>query len=213
MTAYIMAGVTAGFFHAVSGPDHLAAIAPLAVGKKNKKWRTGFMWGMGHSFAVIAIGLLALAFRTALPLEALSMFGEKIAGVALVAIGFWGLRRAFIAFSHSHKHSHNDIKHEHAHLHIMDDTQTNHKHSHTAFFVGMIHGVAGSHFVGALPAVLMPLYGAILYLVSFGVGAIIAMSGFSAMAGFVGRKSGTYEWSLASFSALAVVTGVFWIAT
>ena len=212
MTVYLLAGFTAGFFHAVTGPDHLAAIAPLSLGKSAKRWLTGFLWGLGHSVAVIAAGLLALAFRDALPLEAVSMFGERTAGAALIVIGFWGLRKAFMIFSHSHEHSHDDERHKHPHVHL-PGRQTGHDHSHAAFFVGMVHGVAGSHFVGALPAALMPVDGAVLYLASFGAGAIVAMSGFSFVTGLIGGKKGAYEWSLACFSAFAVVTGIFWIAT
>ena len=36
-----LAGLVAGAVHVLSGPDHLAAIAPYAVADKARSWRTG----------------------------------------------------------------------------------------------------------------------------------------------------------------------------
>ena len=35
----VLAGLMAGFVHVLSGPDHLAAIAPYAVDGKSRAWR------------------------------------------------------------------------------------------------------------------------------------------------------------------------------
>ncbi len=67
-----LAGLVAGFVHVLSGPDHLAAIAPCAATRKARAWRTGVRWGVGHSAGVLGVGLLALLARHALPLDALS---------------------------------------------------------------------------------------------------------------------------------------------
>ncbi len=67
-----LAGLAAGMVHVLSGPDHLAAIAPYAVTDKARSWRTGVRWGLGHSAGVLGVGLLVLVARHALPVEALS---------------------------------------------------------------------------------------------------------------------------------------------
>ncbi len=85
------AGLLAGFVHVLSGPDHLAAIAPYAVDGKSRAWRTGVRWGLGHAAGVLGVGLLVLALREALPVEAVSAWGERLVGLALIGIGIWGI--------------------------------------------------------------------------------------------------------------------------
>ena len=51
-------GLINGITHVLSGPDHLAAIAPLAVRARKKSWIPGMRWGIGHSTGVAVIGLL-----------------------------------------------------------------------------------------------------------------------------------------------------------
>jgi hypothetical protein len=83
MFAAALAGLTAGLIHVLSGPDHLAAVAPLA-NDRARAWRTGFLW--------------------ALPLEALSSWSERLVGVALIGIGLWGFTRVIRGPIHSHVH-------------------------------------------------------------------------------------------------------------
>lgn len=56
--ATVGGGVLAGGLHAVSGPDHLAALLPRIMGQKwHNSMRIGAMWGLGHGFSAMAIGL------------------------------------------------------------------------------------------------------------------------------------------------------------
>lgn len=51
-------GVLAGGLHAVSGPDHLAALLPRIMGQKwHNSMRIGATWGLGHGFSATVIGL------------------------------------------------------------------------------------------------------------------------------------------------------------
>src|SRR5437588_12119180 len=96
----VAAGLIAGALHVLSGPDHLAAIAPLAVRRPKRAWAPGVRWGLGHSAGVAVIGLLSLWLRDSLPVVLLSSWGERIAGVMLIGIGFWGLRKALKVHAH-----------------------------------------------------------------------------------------------------------------
>jgi threonine/homoserine/homoserine lactone efflux protein len=123
-------GASAGLIHVLSGPDHLAAIAPLASDGRRRFWTTGALWGLGHSTGVFTVGLLALLFRSWLPIDALSSWSERLVGVVLIGIGLWGLRRALrkpvlAAQVHSHAHSHGGLTHAHPHVH-------SHSHTHNA---------------------------------------------------------------------------------
>src|SRR5512136_1769586 len=97
-------GLAAGLIHVLSGPDHLAAVAPLALNARERHWQPGLNWGMGHTAGVLLVGLLALLLREVLPIEALSSWGERLVGVVLIGIGVWGARRAAGLTIHVHEH-------------------------------------------------------------------------------------------------------------
>ena len=112
-----VAGMFAGAVHVLSGPDHLAAIAPLASDGRRQHWKSGALWGFGHSSGVLIVGLLALLFKDWLPVDALSSWSEFIVGFTLVAIGVLGLQRALGWRVKTSPHQHDGVTHAHAFLH------------------------------------------------------------------------------------------------
>src|SRR5688572_26678153 len=94
MTFAFFAGLAAGLLHVFSGPDHLAAVAPLAADSDRAQWRTGLQWGVGHTIGVLLIACLLLLVREQLPLDAISAYGERLVGVALILVGGWGVWKA-----------------------------------------------------------------------------------------------------------------------
>eukprot|EP00752_Nemacystus_decipiens_P008746 g7807.t1 len=67
--ATVGGGVLAGGLHAVSGPDHLAALLPRIMGQKwHNSMRIGATWGLGHGFSATVIGLAAFFFKDRLGL-------------------------------------------------------------------------------------------------------------------------------------------------
>jgi hypothetical protein len=228
MLAVALAGVVAGSVHVLSGPDHLAAIAPLAVDSRSSRWKAGFTWGLGHTGGVVTVGLAALLLREMLPIEALSSWSERLVGVALIAVGLWGVRRATRLEVHRHVHTHEASTHAHIHVHAREAAQaaerahagTLHRHTHTSFAFGILHGLAGSaHVLGVLPALALPtrfLSG--VYLASYGIGNIAAMTAFAAIVGVLSTRAsdgGThlYRGLLYACSGAAVIIGGFWLAT
>jgi hypothetical protein len=189
--AATLAGLAAGLIHVLSGPDHLAAVAPLSGGR-GRAWRAGFLWGLGHSGGVLAVGLLALALRGALPLEALSTWSERVVGVALVGVGLWGFTRVVRGPIHTHVHV------------------------RAAAAFGVLHGVAGSsHLLGILPALALPSAAASVgYLAGFGAGTVAGMTGFAGAFGWLGGADDAprrRRWLLTASSAAAIVVGVIWM--
>ena len=106
MLVEVVAGLAAGALHVWSGPDHLAAVAPLAVRGRRRSWAVGMRWGIGHSAGVAAVALFLVWARDLVSPELLSEWGERLVGVMLVGIGLWGLRTAFRAHVHEHRHAH-----------------------------------------------------------------------------------------------------------
>jgi hypothetical protein len=190
------AGLAAGLLHVFSGPDHLAAVAPLAADGDRGKWRTGLQWGVGHTTGVLLIALLLLLLREQLPLDLISAYSERLVGVALIGVGGWGIWRAMRVGLKPHSHS----------------------HAGASFAMGTLHGLAGSsHLFGVLPALAFATrFDSVLYLAGFGVGAIAGMSAFAAAMGLLStrmgqRHHGRYRGLLYASSAAALVVGGFWL--
>jgi hypothetical protein len=224
----LFAGLASGLVHVLSGPDHLAAVAPLTVGDDRPHWRAGFQWGVGHTVGVLVIGALLLGFRELLPLEAISAYSERIVGVSLIAVGIWGGYRATRLRVHRHPggavHAH--VKQHHGRTMASEDHAAQHQHPHlhghvqtqASFFMGALHGVAGSsHLFGVLPALaLSTRLDAAAYLGGFGIGAIAAMSAFAALVGLIAQRAGrrnlgAHRGFLYACSISAVLVGGFWL--
>ncbi len=219
----VLTGLAAGALHVLSGPDHLTAVAPLAVRRPRRAWQPGVRWGVGHSAGVACVGLLSLWLRDLIPVEWVSSWGERLVGVVLFGIGLWALRLALKDNVHAHEHEHGGESHVHFHLHhpsVEHRATRAHLHTHAAFSIGTLHGLAGSsHFLGVLPALAFPTKTqATAYLLAFGVGTIAAMAAFSwgigwLAARFATRAVNVYR-GLMGFSAVAAMgVGGFWLAT
>ena len=216
-----LTGLFMGFLHVISGPDHLAAISPLAIEKKKSSWVIGLKWGIGHTSGVFVVGLLVLLFREIISIDIVSSFSERIVGIVLIGIGGWGLQKIFRSNLHIHSHDHDGVNHLHFHSHeekIYHENPRAHFHTHTALIVGIIHGLAGSsHLLGVLPALALPTkVEAAGYLISFGIGTILAMVIFSEVLGRVAYRFAEYGQKIyrglsISFSSIAIAIGLFWI--
>lgn len=198
-----LAGMAAGLLHVFSGPDHLAAVAPLASDRARGHWLTGLQWGIGHTMGVLLIAGLLLLLKEQLPLAAISAYSERVVGLSLIAIGGWGLRRAWML-----RPSAQVLRCSRAEVH---------SHAGTSFSMGAIHGLAGSsHLFGVLPALAFPSRGSsLLYLGGFGLGAIAGMTAFSAAVGLLSStfsgRSRSYSGFLYASSAVALVLGGVWL--
>lgn len=132
------AGLLAGCLHTLTGPDHLAALAPLTVGpSRAQNALMGALWGCGHNTGQMLFGLAFVLLKDKLPfdMEIIGQWGQGIVGGTLVIIGImgWWEARAMARgeSSHSHSHSHGlpfgigkDMfgdGHTHSHSHSHDD--------------------------------------------------------------------------------------------
>ena len=222
MILALFTGLLAGAIHVVSGPDHLAAVAPLAAAERGRAWRSGARWGMGHSGGVALVGILLLLLRDRLPLEGFSALAERLVGVTLVGIGLWGFRKALSRRLHVHTHHHGAEQHVHVHLHgritaHAPAESSGHYHGHAALAVGTLHGVAGSaHFFAVLPALALPgILPGLAYLLGYAASTVLAMSAFAQV--IQKLTQGSAQWGLVPYRiALAILavgsmgTGAYW---
>lgn len=212
----LITGTLAGLFHVLSGPDHLAAVAPLAVEDGRRGWLAGWTWGMGHAAGVVVVAVLAVLLRDVLPpVDVISSWSERLVGGALIAIGLWALRRS--ARMQSARHTHGPLSHQHLHVQAGPGWARRLGHAHTSFCLGVLHGVAGSsHFFGVLPALALPTRAAALtYIGAFGAGTVVAMTAFAAVVGSVTARGADDErlhrMMMTAAALLAIVVGGVWL--
>jgi hypothetical protein len=212
----VLTGAIAGFFHVLSGPDHLAAVAPIAAADRERGWLSGWTWGIGHAAGVVAVAMLAVLLRDALPpIDAISAWSERLVGGALIAVGLWGLRRS--ARVRPAAHAHGSVSHDHLHVQAGPASLRRLGHAHASFCLGVLHGIAGSsHFFGVLPALALPSTGAsVTYILAFGAGTVVAMTAFAAAvgSGSVRLRNGAraHRIMMVAAALLAIVVGGVWL--
>jgi hypothetical protein len=198
----LLTGLLLGGWHVISGADHLAAVTPLVI-ERERASRIGLAWGIGHASGVWVVGLVLLAIGSLLPLELVGVWSERIVGVAIVAVGLWGLWRV-----RRSRGRELELERPHAHGSV----------ARSALGIGLLHGVAGSsHLYGVLPALALAATERVGYLVGFGIGSIAAMAVFAGTIGLViGRVPGSralvQRFGLLLASLAAVVIGTAWVA-
>jgi hypothetical protein len=212
----LVTGALAGLVHVLTGPDHLAAVAPLAADHRERGWIAGWTWGVGHASGVMLVALVAVLLRDLLPpVDVLSAWSERLVGGALVAIGLWALLRSVRIRSALHVHA--GAVHDHLHVHAGPRWMRRFGHPHASFCLGILHGAAGSsHCVGVLPALALPTRtAAFLYIFSFGIGTVGAMTAFAAAVGAIGFRARHVRWAhrgmLLAGSAVALSVGAWWL--
>ncbi len=185
-------GFAAGFAHVISGADHLAALAPFASRREqHPPWRLGLQWGLGHAGGVALIGLLVWLLKGTAATEWLSSGAEQLIGVMLIAVGALGIRSLLRHRVHTHEHDHLGIRHSHIHTHLCRaHSPASHKHSHAALGIGLLHGTAGgTHLWVVLPTLAIASFaGVALYLASYALATVAAMTLFTAGLGRLAKR-------------------------
>jgi len=230
MSFPLLAGIAASILHVVSGPDHLAAVTPLAIETRRKVWKIGLFWGFGHLTGMLLIGLLFLLFRQYIPIEKISEHSEQLVGAVLIVVGLWALYSIFgKRKNHKHPHVHHaEEPYIHIHEHEHDKNMLNHGHAHskkvkqnqwTSFGIGVLHGLAGiAHFVLLLPVLgFENKFDSIQYIIGFGLGTLLAMTIYTFLLGQLARYSkkqnskSLFKMVRLSGGVFAIAIGVYWL--
>ena len=236
----VLAGLTAGAAHVIAGPDHLAALAPIALDQPKLAAKIGIKWGVGHGLGVLLLGGLGIVTQQAIDITWISAWSEFIVGFMLIIVGLWALRRTsrFVIHTHIHDHvvierddvdinevpheahvdDHSKSRHHHVHVHphgIKKHTHEQHdQHSHAALFVGFLHGTAGTgHLFGVLPSLALPTFDALIFLTTYLVSAVISMGMFGLLLGYISRDRGPrfIRRLMYSVSSIVISIGFFWV--
>lgn len=190
-----LSGLVAGSLHVVSGPDHMAALAPLAVSDRSKALRIGAMWGVGHGLGVVLLGGLGQLFRDAIDISLISATSERIVGVLLIGMGLWALWHARRPFDPEAEHGHD------------------HSSMGTASMIGLLHGAAGGgHLFGVLPSLALPPAQAALYLLCYLFSAVLTMGTFGLLLGKMAKQGGAtlVRAMMVGCGVVAIGVGIWW---
>jgi len=104
---FLTLGMVLGLRHALD-VDHLAAVATI-VSRRRGVWSSalvGAAWGLGHTFALMAVAMVVIATRAQVPPPVARVL-ELAVAVMLVGLGLNVLRTLWRADAvHVHRHSH-----------------------------------------------------------------------------------------------------------
>ncbi|HYO95880.1 MAG TPA: hypothetical protein VER33_15280 [Polyangiaceae bacterium] len=192
MSMTLLYGASSGVLHAVTGPDHLLSLGPVAVQQQGGSWRVGAAWGLGHAVGTLALALPLILMAELMELSLWAAWGQRLAGAALIVMALYGLRRLQVA-PHGSAAS---LK--------------------AAMGVGFIHGLTGA---GSLVLVLPVLVAgsppsSLAFLLAFGAGSTAAMAAFTTLLARVGSKmpAGIVSRVQRIVCGAAIALGAYWLA-
>uniref|UniRef100_A0A5B7AQ28 Uncharacterized protein n=1 Tax=Davidia involucrata TaxID=16924 RepID=A0A5B7AQ28_DAVIN len=177
-------GFFAGCLHTLSGPDHLAALAPLSIGRTRlESAAVGALWGCGHDAGQMIFGLLFLLLKDRLHIEIIRTWGTRVVGFTLLVIGAMGIREAseVPAPCVALENGECDVS---VYENIENPTVGKKKIGFATFATGIIHGLQPDALMMVLPALALPsrLAGA-AFLGMFLLGTVVAMGSYTVFIG------------------------------
>ncbi|WOL18592.1 hypothetical protein Cni_G27389 [Canna indica] len=174
-------GFFAGCLHTLSGPDHLAALAPLSIGRtRTDSAIVGALWGCGHEAGQVIFGLLFLMLKDHLHIEILHKWGTIVVGLTLLAIGALGIREA------SQVPASCAALDECQYLAKPSDLSSGMKKEigFTTFATGIVHGLQPDALMPILPALALPSHlASAAFLCMFLIGTVFAMASYTVFIG------------------------------
>ena len=214
MLVSTLTGFAAGAVHVVSGADHMVAMAPSAIRKPRFALMDGIAWGIGHSAGVLILSILGILAKDLINIELMSSYAEFLVGISLLIVGILAIRTSLRVNIHMHQHMHGEeTPHQHFHFHSLGK-KIHKSHTHAATGLGVLHGFAGaSHLIAIIPALALPLLGAITYLFAYLLGSVFAMGCVVLGISFAANKANKmfYPFLMRSIGSLSIVTGIFWL--
>ena len=207
-------------------PDHMAAVSVLASEKRRYNTGTGRLiwrssqWALGHSATLILFSALALLLKSALPLN-VSSWAEIAVGPIMIWLGVSAIRR-----NHRLKQMMSEHKkfeeHEHLtnalHLHGRQGEEIALNPLSRSFWVGMLHGLAGTGGACAVALTLAAKDGstAVWIIVLQSAGIVVTMTTYScvlafSVSRFIERNQRILKVMNAIVGVFSIAVGVFWI--
>lgn len=176
------AGLAAGVLHTLCGPDHLAGLAPLSIGRsKTAACALGALWGFGHSTGQMILGLafalLKEKFDNIAPI--ITKWSGIIVPLTLIIIGMMGIYETCF---------NKEVEDEEAHSHDEDLKKAAEQKGQRAimatYATGIVHGLQPDALFVVIPALALPTQlASISYISMFVLGTIVAMAAYTLLIG------------------------------
>lgn len=220
----------AGILHSFE-PDHVTAVSVLAtenaINKEKVSLKTVFkasQWAFGHSVTLLLFGGTALFFKNmaTLVIDDISFYAEFAVGPIMIWLGVVAIKR---------NHTINEMVKDHKKIEAHEHSLSNPIHLHgtkgeeiavnpmkKSFWIGMLHGLAGTG--GALTSALVlssdTISEAILILAVESLGIIVAMGVYSyvliyVMSRFLERNLAIFKWMNGIAGAASAIIGFVWL--
>ncbi|CAO2815617.1 unnamed protein product [Amaranthus hypochondriacus] len=178
-------GFLAGCLHTLSGPDHLAALAPLSIGRsKMESALVGALWGCGHDAGQVIFGLLFLLLKDRLHIEIIQTWGTRVVGLTLLVIGVMGIKEASEVPTPCVA-----LENGECDVSVYESVETplvgkKKKIGFATFATGIVHGLQPDALMMVLPALALPSrLAGVAFLFMFLVGTVVAMGGYTVFIG------------------------------
>ena len=203
----------AGILHSFE-PDHITAVSVLAseqaIRKKRISWGVIFrasQWALGHSVTLLIFGAIALVFKASLHqyVTNISEWAEIAVGPIMILLGIKAIRSNYkmdeMVRDNELTVGHHHVSTSSVHLHGKNGEVIEMKPLTRSFWVGMIHGLAGTG--GALTTALVisasSIQASIMVLVIESVGIILTMSIYSyvlisTMSRYLKKNMAVFKW-------------------
>jgi len=191
MTIALLYGAGSGVLHAVTGPDHVLSLGPVALRHPRESFRIGLSWGVGHAIGTLVLALPLLVLSNLVHLPTLATWGQRGAGAALLMAAGWSVWTS------------------------RTRSPQRNADSRTPLMVGLLHGMTGA---GSLLLVLPVLVSGslehtLLFLAAFSIGSALAMALLTSTIATLGAK--LEQRVIARFQAVmmatAAVLGSYWL--
>lgn len=214
----IIGGALSGGLHAITGPDHIAALLPASVGESaSRGMKIGAWWGLGHGTTAMVLGLGAFYLKGQIggnvaAFEKLSSVAEWAVGLSLLLIGGIGVKDS-MSDDETNTDGHGDG---------VEEQRVSALKSYRAIFVnGLLHGCSLDGAPSLAPALVLTTWRSVIsFLLAYCFGTMAAMSlaagavaeGTIRLGEAIGSSKLPKQLSFGS-SILAILIGIYWIIT
>lgn len=207
-------------------PDHMAAVSVLASDKSGNTirlpqliWRSS-QWALGHSASLILFSCMALLLKSGLPMD-LSAYAERVVGPIMIWLGVTAIRRNHQLKKRMAEHK-SFPEHAHMgnalHIHGKQGQEIAMNPLSRSFWVGMLHGMAGTGGACAVALILASqnVGTAIGIILLQSLGIILAMTAYScvlafSVSRFIERNQILFKLINAIVGIFSIIIGFTWI--
>ncbi|GBF94490.1 hypothetical protein Rsub_07024 [Raphidocelis subcapitata] len=229
------AGLAAGFLHTLCGPDHLAALTPLTIGRNRAAAAAlGALWGFGHSTGQLILGLALVLLKERFHdfIPALSRWSGVVVGLTLIAIGLMGLYETYFESDHGHEEEASAAAKAAASASMdapalaaagagggVAPLRQGARVGWATYATGIVYGLQPDALFVVVPALALPTkLAAVAYCSMFVLGTVAAMGGYTAVIGTTSaaltKERPWLQDHLSSIaSAVAIIVGVLVLAS